>query len=262
MFDNLHVPVIMFTMELKPIWKWLASAIPLVLIVLPFFSSAHAAAPGPSRLWLPAVMLARPTPNPIHQGEATYYYATGAGACSFDPSPNDLMVAAMNAAEYDNAAVCGAYVHVTGPKGAVTVRIVDLCPGCQTGDLDLSVEAFRQIANLAQGRVSITWQVVSPSVTGPIAYHFKDGSNQWWTAVQVRNHRNPIARLEYDKADGQWVTVPRTSWNYFVQTNPGMGPGPYTFRVTDIYGNVLVDSGIPHVANGTVNGSGQFPPGP
>jgi expansin (peptidoglycan-binding protein) len=58
------------------------------------------------------------------------------------------------------------------------------------------------------------------------------------------------------------VTVPRTSWNYFVQTNPGMGPGPYTFRVTDIYGNVLVDSGIPHVANGTVNGSGQFPPGP
>ena len=61
-----------------------------------------------------------------------------AGACSFDPSPDDLLVAAMNGAEYDNAAWCGAYVHVTGPKGAVTVRIVDLCPGCKAGDLDLS----------------------------------------------------------------------------------------------------------------------------
>ena len=41
---------------------------------------------------------------------ATYYNATGAGACMFDPSPNDLMVAAMNAEEYTNAAYCGAFL--------------------------------------------------------------------------------------------------------------------------------------------------------
>jgi expansin (peptidoglycan-binding protein) len=110
--------------------------------------------------------------------------------------------------------------------------------------------------------VSITWQVVSPDLTGSIAYQFKDGSNQWWTAVQIRNHRNPIAKLEYLNMGGQWITVPRTSYNYFVQTNPGMGPGPYTFRVTDSYGNVLTDSGIPHIEDGTINGANQFPPGP
>jgi expansin (peptidoglycan-binding protein) len=141
------------------------------------------------------------------------------------------------------------------------VRIVDLCPECKAGHLDLSQEAFAQIADLPQGRVSITWQVVSPELAGPIAYHFKDGSNQWWTAVQIRNHRNPIARLEY-WTGGQWIGVPRTSYNYFVQTNPGMGTGPYTFRVTDSYGATLIDGGIPHVENGTVNGAGQFPPGP
>jgi expansin len=210
-------------------------------------------------VWLPLIMKANT--NPLHQGIATYYDATGAGACSFDPSPNDLMVAAMNAEEYDNAAVCGAYVFVTGPKGSVTVRIVDLCPECRAGHLDLSQEAFSQIAELPQGRVPITWQVVSPSLTGSIVYHFKDGSNQWWTAVQIRNHRNPVARLEYLAGD-QWLAVPRTAYNYFVQTNPGMGPGPYTFRVTDSYGNVLIDSGIPHVENGSVSGAGQFPPGP
>jgi expansin (peptidoglycan-binding protein) len=172
------------------------------------------------------------------------------------------MVAAMNAEEYENAAVCGAYVHVVGPKGAITVRIVDLCPGCQAGHLDLSREAFAEIADLPQGRVPITWQLVSPALDGPVAYHFKDGSNQWWTAVQIRNHRNPVASLEYLDGSGQWVGVPRTAYNYFVQTEPGMGPGPYTFRVTDLYGNVLEDSGIPHVENGTVAGGAQFPAGP
>ncbi len=211
--------------------------------------------------WLPIVQANRAA-NPIHQGIATYYDATGAGACMFDPSPDDLMVAAMNAEEYDNAALCGAYVHVVGPQGAVTVRIVDLCPECKAGHLDLSREAFAQIADLALGRVPITWQIVSPELAGPIAYHFKDGSNQWWTAVQVRHHRNPVARLEYRKDDGQWITVPRTSYNYFVQTDPGMGPGPYTFRVTDRYGNTLTDTGIPHIENGTVEGAAQFPPGP
>jgi expansin (peptidoglycan-binding protein) len=172
------------------------------------------------------------------------------------------MVAAMNAEEYNNSAVCGAYVHVTGPKGAVTVRIVDLCPECQAGHLDLSREAFSRIADLVQGRVSITWQVVSPVLTGPIAYHFKKGSNQWWTAVQLRNHRNPVARLEYLDMNGQWKNVPRTEYNYFVQTKPGMGQGPYTFRVTDSYGNALIDNAVPHIEDGTVNGANQFPSAP
>jgi expansin (peptidoglycan-binding protein) len=157
--------------------------------------------------------------------------------------------------------VCGAYVRVTGPRGVVTVRIVDLCPGCHAGDLDLSREAFAQIANLSQGRVPITWQVLSPELGGPIAYHFMAGSSQWWTAVQIRNHRNPITKFEYWNGN-QWVTVPRVSYNFFVQTNPGMGVGPYTFRVTDMYSNTLTDSGIPFIESGTINGAGQFPPGP
>jgi len=197
----------------------------------------------------------------IQHGIATYYNADGNGACLFGDSPEDLNVAAMNAEEFNQAQACGTYIRVNGPKGQVTVRIVDLCPECRAGHLDLSREAFAQIADLPLGRVAITWKVISPELSGPIAYHFKDGSNQWWTAVQVRNHRNPVAKLEYLN-EGRWVNVARTDWNYFVQENPGMGVGPYTFRVTDIYGNVLTDSGIEHVENGTINGAAQFPPGP
>ena len=216
---------------------------------------------GNSNWFVHLPLIAYSRQNPLHTGVATYYDATGAGACGFDPSPNNLMVTALNAEEYNTAAYCGAYVQVNGAKGSVIVRIVDLCPECKAGHLDLSREALAAIDDLVKGRVPITWRIVSPNIAGPIAYHFKDGSNQWWTAVQVRNHRNPVAKFEYWNG-GQWVTVPRVSYNYFVQQNPGMGVGPYTFRVTDMYSNTLTDSGIPFVENGTVNGTAQFPPGP
>ncbi len=242
--------------NLKTLCLLLFLLVSIILLASPVLAQTSNA------VWLPLILTYRGPPNPVHQGIATYYSANGDGACMFGPSPGDLMVSAMNAEEYNTAGVCGEYVHVSGPKGEITVRIVDLCPECKAGHLDLSREAFAQIADLPLGRVSITWQVVSPNLSGPIAYHFKDGSNQWWTAVQIRNHRNPIARLEFLNGSGQWVSVPRTDYNYFVQTNPGMGPGPYTFRVTDSYGNVLTDSGIHHLENGTVNGTGQFPFGP
>ena len=248
---------------MKSAYRWFAA---LALVVAQaFFSqpiSGYSQTPNPHRIMLPLIMSAPVRVNPIHTGVATYYSATGDGACMFGSSPGDLNVAAMNAADYANSAVCGEFVRVSGPKGVVVVRIVDLCPGCGPGQLDLSEQAFGQIADLVQGVIPITWQVVSPDLAGPIAYHFKDGSNEWWTAVQVRNHRNPIARLEYRDTGGKWVDVPRKSYNYFVQTNPGMGPGPYIFRVTDSYGNMLVDGGIPLKVNGTVNGASQFPPGP
>jgi expansin (peptidoglycan-binding protein) len=233
----------------------------IVVIVLGGLAQPISLAKPRSDWFIYLPLIARPKENPLHTGIATYYYATGAGACGFDPSPNDLMVTALNAEEYSNAAYCGAYVHVIGAKGSIVVRIVDLCPECLAGHLDLSYQAFAAIDDPIKGRVPITWRIVSPDIPGPIAYHFKDGSNQWWTAVQIRNHRNPIAKFEYWNGS-QWVTVPRVSYNYFVQTNPGMGVGPYTFRVTDMYSNTLIDSGIPFIENGTINGAAQFPPGP
>lgn len=195
---------------------------------------------------------------PMRQGYATYYTeASGGGNCLFDPTPNDLMVAAMNPVDYAGSDICGATVLIRGPRGSVTVRIVDQCGGCPEGSIDLSPAAFSQIADLALGIVPIKWKLIPATVQGNIIYHFKDGSNQWWTAVQIRNHRYPIARFEYFSG-GIWKTVRRQSYNYFVEPT-GMGPGPYTFRVTDLYGHVLVDNGIPHTENGNVTGLGQFP---
>jgi expansin len=233
------------------------------------------------RVYLPALTTVSSTLNLLQTGEATYYTtADGSGNCGFDPTPNDLMVAAITYLDYGNprpetepqngpaAVYCGAYAEVHGPNGTIVVRIVDKCPdvyippslGCAKGHLDLSPEAFAKIAPLSQGRVAITWRVISPELGRPISYKIKKGSNQWWTAIQVRHHRNPITKLEYRAGNGQWVKLLRMDYNYFVGQN--MGPGPYTLRVTDSYGNVLNDSGIPLVPEGEYAGQAQFPPGP
>ncbi|MFO0585907.1 MAG: expansin EXLX1 family cellulose-binding protein [Polyangiaceae bacterium] len=191
-------------------------------------------------------------------GKVTYYdFADGSGACSFDPTPNDLMVGAMNAPDYLASAACGACAQITGGDGKqIVVRIVDLCPECQTGHIDLSPEAFGKLGDLSLGVMPVTWEYVSCDYQGPIQYKFKEGSNQWWTAVQIRHHQNRIAKFEYEK-DGAWVEVARTDYNYFVEA-AGMGPGPYHFRVTDIAGQVLEDSGIPFQEGGVIDGTGQF----
>lgn len=197
-------------------------------------------------------------PPAEHAGEGTYYAADGTGNCSFDASPDDLMVAAMNEADYDGAALCGACVAVDGPDGSVTVRIVDRCPGCAPGDVDLSPQAFEQIAPLSAGRVPITWRLVPCDVDGPLRYRFKDGSNPFWTAIQVRNHRHAIATLEARGPGGGWREVAREPYNYFVAAD-GLGDGPYDLRITDVHGLVVEEAGVPPGDDVEVAGTTQLP---
>lgn len=191
-------------------------------------------------------------------GEGTYYDADGSGACSFDPSPGDLMVAAANPTDFAGSAACGACAEVDGPNGSVTVRIVDLCPGCAAGDLDLSQEAFAEIAEIAAGRVPITWRYVPCDVTGDVVFHWKDGSNAFWAAIQVRNHLHRIVKLEARKnTDTAYLELPRESYNYFI-ADGGFGDGLVDVRITDVYGHVLDTLGIAQGDDIDVEGMDQL----
>jgi len=204
------------------------------------------------------ITLRCPDSPSIHHGQATYYYATGAGACSFDSSKADTMIGAMNVFDYEGSQVCGASVIVSGPNGTITIQIVDLCPECPAGNIDLSPKAFEQIADTSLGRVPISWYISASNVTGPILYHFMAQSSQYWTAIQIRNHRYPIYSLEYLSSTNKWIDIDGASYNYFVVPG-GLGKGPYAFRVTDIYGHVLVDSSIALIPGGDIAGQSQFP---
>lgn len=191
-------------------------------------------------------------------GEGTFYGYGGGGNCSFPVPTSPVYTGAMNELQYDTSMTCGACVEVTGSKGSLVIRIEDRCPECKYGDIDLSEEAFSLIDDKIKGRVPISWKIVPCPVQGAVKFYFKEGSSKWWTAVQVRNHKYPITKLEY-KVDDQWVNIPRQMYNYFVIDYPGMGPGPYNFRITDMYGHVIEESNIPLLVTTEINGQNQFP---
>ncbi|MCE0538566.1 hypothetical protein LWF15_24000 [Kineosporia rhizophila] len=196
------------------------------------------------------------SPTKKYKGVATHYDADGTGACSYPKSKN-MMVAALNTSEYQNSQMCGAFLKVTGPKGnSIRVKIVDLCPGdCRLHQLDLSREAFAKLADPVTGQINVTWKLVTPKPAGPVSYVYKDGSTKWWCGVQVRNHRNPIKKLELKTASG-WVNLARKEYNYF-ESPKGVGCGK-KIRITDIFGHRLVDSGI-KISTKVQKGAKQLP---
>ncbi|HEY4853750.1 MAG TPA: expansin EXLX1 family cellulose-binding protein, partial [Streptosporangiaceae bacterium] len=87
-------------------------------------------------------------------GEATHYVLQpGNGNCSYPAANTDQMYAALSPAEYGSAAACGSHLEVTGPDGSVTVEVVDQCPECRPGHIDLSEQAFARIAQVSAGLV-------------------------------------------------------------------------------------------------------------
>lgn len=179
------------------------------------------------------------------QGKATFYDSKGAGGnCSFVSAPANRMYVALGPSEYAAAAACGGYLDVTGPRGKVRVIVMDQCPECPPGHIDLSREAFAKIADPVQGIVPVTYQqVVDPPPPGPLAFRIKDGASQWWFAVLVTNHGNPLARVEARPSGGNWRSAVRHDYNYWIIEN-GLGPGPYAIRVTDSTGRQTVADGI------------------
>ncbi|KAI3444100.1 hypothetical protein Pfo_000765 [Paulownia fortunei] len=104
-------------------------------------------------------------------GTATFYTTYVPSAC-YGFQDQGTMIAAANPGLYNNGAACGRRYRVrcTGPtnqgipqpcrNGEITVRIVDLCPGCGANQLDLSQQAFSRIANPDAGRIRIDYNQV------------------------------------------------------------------------------------------------------
>ncbi|MBQ8296800.1 MAG: hypothetical protein IJX77_03355 [Ruminococcus sp.] len=199
----------------------------------------------------------------VHTGEGTFYGGGYEGGCAMlDPiSKEDYWIVAMNLEDYNNAQLAGAYIEVTGELGTINMLVTDLLPEGKKGDLDLYVDAFPLIAPAEKGRVPVSWKIIplDSAEDAPVCYKFKEGSTQYWCGVQVRNHRYPVTKLEYLNENGEFVELPRRQYNYFESMD--MGAGPFTFRITDIYGQVIIDEDIPLQTDDTVivQGNVQFP---
>ncbi|WP_437562289.1 expansin EXLX1 family cellulose-binding protein [Sorangium sp. So ce542] len=198
-------------------------------------------------------------------GSATWYtLGSGAVNCSFPvlgSNPDRVAhvatgggryFAALNTADYDTAAACGACVEVSRDDGRkVVATVVDQCPTgsnpkCTAGHIDLSKDAFLQIGSAEEGYLGtgnggakgkISWRFVSCPVEGNLSISLKE-QNAWWNEFRVQGHRNPIARVQV-QLDGAWKEATRRDYNYWRVGDGNMKPGPWRVRVIDVLDEVI-----------------------
>lgn len=198
-------------------------------------------------------------------GEGTQYggiAGTNGGNCGIFVDEGDFYHCAMNHEQYDGSMTCGACVHVIGPIGEIDLKIVDRCPECKHGDIDLSTEAFVRIAKLEDGRVPIKWCYIPCRQSGGIRVKYEPGMSQFYFKMAIYDHLYAIDMLEYQKNDGSWVEIERKDYNYFVE-NAGIDEdkskiGPYTFRITANTGETLIIKDVEYVEGGEVETGVQF----
>jgi expansin (peptidoglycan-binding protein) len=201
-------------------------------------------------------------------GTATHYVLAGLPNCSYPSPPANNLFVALSPSEYDGAAACGGYLTVTGPDGSVTVQVIDQCPECAAGHIDLSEAAFAELAPLGAGLINVHYQhLTDPPLPGPITMEVKSGSSQYWLALLAGNTGNPLASVQVETASGGWLGLARASYNYWIAQS-GAGSGPFTVRLTDIEGdqvtlhNVALDPGAVQSTGVFMYGAGSDPAPP
>jgi expansin (peptidoglycan-binding protein) len=157
---------------------------------------------------------------------------------------------------YSKIEGCGMCLEVKGPEGTEVVRVVDQCHTCADNLLVINKPAFEKIAGRAVGRTPVSWRMVPCAVTGNLAFRFKESSSQYWTAIQIRNHKLPIKKVEF-KRDGQWAEMTRSNDNYFAAAK-GVGTGPVTLRITATDGQVVEETIQSWKDGKTYDGAAQF----
>jgi len=84
------------------------------------------------------------------------YYGAGMGACGQESSSSDFVVA-LNSAQYGNGADCFKTITILCNGKTAQAKIVDECPGCGFGDLDLTTALFQHFAPEIEGVIYGTW---------------------------------------------------------------------------------------------------------
>jgi expansin (peptidoglycan-binding protein) len=177
-------------------------------------------------------------------GTATHYVLTGTGNCSYPSPPADGLFVALSPAEYHGAPACGGYIEVSGPDGSVRAEVIDQCPPCAAGHVDLSEAAFARIAPLSAGLVSVTYRAVAdPALPAPVAIRVKEGSSRYWLALLAMNTGNPLASVQVESGPGGWRDLVRADYDYWIAAS-GAGDGPFTVRLTDTAGHRVTVRGV------------------
>ncbi|KAI0856456.1 RlpA-like double-psi beta-barrel-protein domain-containing protein-containing protein [Xylaria cubensis] len=88
-----------------------------------------------------------------YTGDITYYQP-GLGACGETNSDSDAVVA-MSPSQYTGN--CGKSITITKDGKTAKAKVVDKCPACASGSIDVSSTVFQSLVDLSVGRTTVSW---------------------------------------------------------------------------------------------------------
>ncbi|OWZ15763.1 Carbohydrate-binding protein [Phytophthora megakarya] len=201
-------------------------------------------------------------------GDGTAYTLgqSSAGNCNM-MSALDFAItdyAALNNEQWDGLQNCGRCAEVScadsrcaDQSKSIVVQILDRCPECEQGDLDLSPTVFTALTGSTPSRYTIKWKFVDCPVSGNVNYCLKGGSNNYWTAVQPTNFATGVKSLQIN---GQDTTMLDSAYYYLLdgasQTQTDLSS--VTISMTDVNGNSIEDT-VSLTADSCTEGANQLP---
>ncbi|KAI9919356.1 hypothetical protein PsorP6_017742 [Peronosclerospora sorghi] len=146
---------------------------------------------------------------------------------------------------WDATRNCGRCVRVTcvdarcaDKTKSVTVHIVDRCPSCGPGGLDLSPTVFKQLTGSSPSEYKIQWQYVDCPVTGNIKYCTKGGSSNSWLAVQPTNFATGIASVQIAHQD---VTMVDSCYYFLLNGGANVDISAVDIQLTSLAGETITE---------------------
>ncbi|KAL4778598.1 RlpA-like double-psi beta-barrel-protein domain-containing protein-containing protein [Aspergillus varians] len=99
-----------------------------------------------------------------YTGDLTYY-DPGVGSCGISSTSSEKICAlshvvfdaALTSGNPNENPLCGLRLRIRRSNRSIDVKVVDRCPGCSVNDLDVSPAVFEDLADLAEGRVTVDW---------------------------------------------------------------------------------------------------------
>uniref|UniRef100_H3GRF3 Expansin-like EG45 domain-containing protein n=2 Tax=Phytophthora ramorum TaxID=164328 RepID=H3GRF3_PHYRM len=201
-----------------------------------------------------------------YEGYGTVYTLSSPsdGNCNFMSAPADASTkyAALNADQWDDTMNCGRCAEVSctdascAGQSSEVVYIMDQCPGCSYGDLDLSPDVFESITGQSYTKLSIEWKFVDCPVSKNVQYCLKTGSSEFWVAVQPANFVSGVQSLSIN---GQDASVLDSAY-YFLIDGSGESVADLSsvsISLTGVNGEVLEET-LSLTADECTDGSSQF----
>ncbi|POM70336.1 Hypothetical protein PHPALM_13239 [Phytophthora palmivora] len=185
-----------------------------------------------------------------YEGDGTSYTLgdVSSGNCNFMSAipTASTNYAALNNDQWDDLGNCGRCAEVSciddqceDQTTTAIVQILDRCPECSSGDLDLSPTVFKNITGSDPSRLTIRWKFVDCPNPGNIEVCLKTGSNGYYVAVQPTN---TLVGVNTVTINGEATTMVDSAYYYLITSTSEVDLTSVAVSITSIDGETQQQS--------------------